>query len=60
MFFFLKPQRAVLIDKNEELINFYGVVRDQPEELMELISTYKVDREFYYQIRELDPKKLGC
>ncbi len=59
VFFFLKSQRAVLIDKNEELINFCGVVRDQPEELMELVSTYKVDRDFYYQIRELDPKKLS-
>ena len=59
VFFLLKPQRAVLIDKNEELIDFYEVVRDQPEELMELVSTYKVDREFYYQIRELDPKKLS-
>lgn len=59
VFFFLKPKSAVLIDKNEELINFYEVVRDNPWELMELISTYKVDKEFYYRIREQEPSKLG-
>ncbi|RTZ59862.1 MAG: DNA adenine methylase [Gammaproteobacteria bacterium] len=59
VFFFLRPKKAVLIDKNEELINFYEVVRDHPLELMELVSTYKVDKDFYYQIRELDPKKLS-
>ncbi len=59
VFFFLKPQKAVLIDKNEELINFYEVVRDHPLELMELISTYKVDKDFYYRIRELEPKNLS-
>lgn len=59
VFFFLKPEDAVLIDKNEELINFYEVVRDNPWELMELISTYRVDKEFYYIIRNQDPRKLG-
>jgi len=59
VFFFLHPQKAILIDKNEELINFYEVVRDYPFELMKLVSTYKVDKDFYYQIRELDPKKLS-
>ncbi len=59
VFFFLKPKEAVLIDKNEELINFYEVVRDNPYELMELISTYKVDKDFYYKIRNQNPEKLG-
>ena len=40
VFFFLHPQKAILIDKNEELINFYEVVRDHPWELMKLVSTY--------------------
>jgi len=59
VFFFLKPSKAVLIDKNEELINFYEVVRDKPQELMELVSTYKVDKGFYYWIRSLEPEKLS-
>jgi DNA adenine methylase len=59
VFFYLQPQKAVLIDKNEELINFYEVVRDNPEQLMELISTYPVSKEFFYQIRELNPSKLS-
>ena len=59
VFFFLKPKKAFLIDKNEELINFYEVVRDNPLELMALVSTYKVEKDFYYKIRELDPKKLS-
>jgi len=58
VFFYLQPERAVLIDKNEELINFYRVVRDNPHGLIKLVSTYKVNKDFYYSIRSLDPKNL--
>ena len=58
VFFYLQPERAMLIDKNEELINFYRVVRDNLHGLMKLISTYKVDKDFYYFIKFLDPKNL--
>ncbi len=58
VFFYLQPERAVLIDKNEEFINSYRVVRDNPYGLMKLVSTYKVDKDFYYFIRSLDPKNL--
>jgi len=59
VFFFLQPSKAVLIDKNEELINFYEVVRDKPFQLMEIISKYPVTKEFYYWIRDLDISKLS-
>ena len=59
VFFYLRPKKAVLIDKNEELINFYRVVRDFPEELMELVLSYKVSKEFYYEIRSLNPRELN-
>lgn len=58
VFFYLIPKEAVIIDKNEELINFYKVVRDYPEELMKLVSTYEVNEEFYYKMRSLNPKNL--
>ena len=56
VFFFLKPKKAVLIDKNEDLINFYTVVRDKPFELMESMKKHKVDKEYYYKIRSKKPK----
>ena len=58
VFFHLTPQRAVLIDSNDELINFYRVVRDHPEELLEDLRKHKNDREYYYSVRAQDPQQL--
>jgi DNA adenine methylase len=59
VFFHLTPQRAVLIDSNDELINFYLVVRDHPEELLEDLRKHKNAREYYYSVRALDPQQLS-
>ncbi len=59
LFFSLLPERAVLADRNEELINAYIVVRDRPRELIESLKKHRNEREYYYQIRSLDPSKLG-
>lgn len=59
VFFHLLPPRAVLIDNNEELINFYLVVRDNLEELLNDLKTHKNTPEYYYRIRALDSEKLS-
>jgi DNA adenine methylase len=48
--------KALLSDNNGELVNAYRVVRDEVEDLIELLSVHKERhcREYYYQIRLLD------
>jgi len=55
----LKNKNVYLSDINSELINAYEVVRDNPNELINLLKEYKQkhSKEFYYKIRELDRSK---
>ncbi len=55
----LCPTRAVINDINPELTNLYTCIRDNVEELLEEISSYPNNQEFYYKIRELDRKSGG-
>jgi DNA adenine methylase len=48
------PKPAVVIDINEELINTYQVIRDNPEELIADLKKHIYDPEYYYQIRNID------
>ena len=56
LFFALHPSKAIVNDINEELINFYEVVRDDHQALLDIISEYqeKDCEEFFYEIRALD------
>ncbi|MGB9661713.1 MAG: DNA adenine methylase [Moorellaceae bacterium] len=58
VFFHLLPEKAVLIDNNPELINFYLVVRDNVEDLIIASSRHRNTREYYYFLRAQDPKKM--
>ncbi len=59
VFFHLQPKKAVLIDSNEELINFYLVVRDHMEELLVDLRKHENKAAYYYQIRALQPEELS-
>ncbi len=56
----LRPNKVILSDANEELINCFVVVRDKPSELVELLFNYrnKHSKEQYYKVRSLEPDKL--
>lgn len=54
LFFELKPQNAIINDYNEDLINLYTVVRDNPEELINDVCKHKNESGYYYKIRALD------
>lgn len=58
VFFHLLPKKAILIDSNEELMNFYLVVRDNLEELLIDLKKHVNTSEYYYSIRALDPREL--
>jgi DNA adenine methylase len=50
------PEESFLFDHNEELVNVYRVVRDEPDPLLELLAVHKAQhsRDYYYQVRGLD------
>ena len=54
--FHMQPRKAIINDYNEELINVYKVVRDNLEELLELLKVHeeKNSSDYYYEIRALD------
>ena len=54
--FHTQPKKAVINDSNEELINIYTVIKEQPEELIRLLEHHKENnsQEYFYEIRSLD------
>lgn len=53
VFFALLPSNAIIADINEELVNLYLIMRDNPNELRKLMETHqsKHSKEYYYHIR---------
>ncbi|MEZ2238942.1 DNA adenine methylase [Microcoleus sp.] len=57
LLFELQPPKAVINDRNGELINCYEVIRDSLNELMEELSNdhkYSNSEKSYYEMRDLD------
>jgi len=54
LFFHLRPASAVLADKNERLIRTYRGVRDNVDDVIELLGGYRYDPRFYYEFRKVD------
>lgn len=50
----LQPKVAIVNDINEELINLYETVKNNAEELIDILLKYENDKEFFYKIRDLD------
>ena len=55
LFFALQPSKAVLADKNSELISMYRQVQRNPEELIRVLRTLRNSERAYYRIREWRP-----
>ena len=54
LFFYLQPEQSILIDLNEELTNTYRVVKDKTEALIAALKQHTYEKEYYYQIRNID------
>jgi DNA adenine methylase len=56
----LKPNKVILSDTNEELINCFVAVRDKPSELVELLLNHrkKHSKEYYYAVRSIESSRL--
>lgn len=59
VFFNLQPDDGVLIDSNFELINFYQVVKNNLDEILQDLEKHKNEKDYYYKIRSLDPEQMG-
>jgi len=55
VFFYLEPEKSVISDRNPDLISFYEVVRDSPDDLHKLMRVHheKHSRDYYYEIRSV-------
>jgi DNA adenine methylase len=56
VFLYLQPKCSVLSDINQELIECFKAVRDQPESVVKSIWRYTNSRECYYKTRHMNPR----
>ena len=54
LLFNIQPKKAVINDFNEELINVYKVIKNNPEGLIRDLKTHKNESGYFYNIRALD------
>lgn len=54
LFFQIQPQNAYIADINEELINLYLTVKNNPCELIWSIEKHEISEEYFLKIRNLD------
>lgn len=60
LYFALKPLPAVIADSNPELMHLYQVTANDVEGLIEVLKTFKTDKESYYKVRSLDFSTLSA
>lgn len=51
-------RRALLADKNAELVATYCAIRDDVDAVIDALKDYKYDRDLFYRIRELDTSEM--
>ena len=54
LFFYLLPEKAILMDTNKELVNCYQVIKSDVDPLIKTLSSHKNEKEYYYNIRDKD------
>lgn len=57
VFFHLQREKSFLSDVNEELINLYNVVKNNPKELISWLEKQEISKEKFLEIRSWDRKK---
>src|SRR5437867_1911369 len=56
LFFAIQPHTALLSDSNEDLINCYREIRNNPKRLLSYLCRMKNTEEDYYRIRSMSPR----
>ncbi|NLU23450.1 MAG: DNA adenine methylase [Clostridiales bacterium] len=57
MLFWRQPQRAIVNDVNDDLIQMYEVIRDHVEDLILELEKYKNESAYFYEVRDWDRDK---
>lgn len=54
--FHLQPKKAIINDYNQELMNVYQVIKDKPNELIEVLKEHKElnSEDYFYEVLSLD------
>lgn len=56
VFFAIDTQKkSFLSDVNKDLVNAFIAIRDNPQQVIEQLKSFKTDEESYYRIRESEP-----
>jgi len=58
VFFYTNPEKALLSDKNQELIDLYLGIKEFPEEVWNIYLKFPNTKLGYYKIRSLNPEEL--
>lgn len=54
--FDIQPKKAVINDINIELVNVYEMIKNHADELIEDLRKHENDKDYFYEIRDLDRK----
>jgi len=52
VFLYIQPERAILSDLNEELIDLYKGIRNYPHKVWETFASFPSGKETYYRVRD--------
>ena len=55
-FFALQPKRATLSDANKELMATYLAIRNNPDDVIQLLQSYPFGERFFYRLRDQNPR----
>jgi|LSQX01.2.fsa_nt_gb DNA adenine methylase len=56
VFFFLRPEKAVLSDSNKDLITTYKAIKEDLTSVVTALSRFVNTEEYFYKIRDTDPQ----
>lgn len=60
LFFAVRPESAIISDRNPEIINVYEQVANNVDEVIGLLKGFKNEEAFYYEMRERNPEELSA
>ncbi|HKW30818.1 MAG TPA: Dam family site-specific DNA-(adenine-N6)-methyltransferase [Verrucomicrobiae bacterium] len=56
LFFALQPKKATLSDANKELIATYLAIRNNPDDVIQLLQSFPFGKRFFYRLRDQNPR----
>jgi DNA adenine methylase len=59
VFFSLRPNKAVVADSNDELVNLYQIVKTHPQQLINLLKKFTYSEKDFYLIRSQERSALS-